>query len=103
MYSVGTDIVKISRIEKRIKNSSFLKEVFTERELAHCKTAENYAGVFAGKEAYFKALGTGITRPMYKVEILYKKNGKPYIASDECCDLSISHDGDYAIAVVIKW
>lgn len=103
MYKVGTDIVKISRIEKSIKSDSFLKEVYTEGELEHCKTAENYAGLFAAKEAYFKALGTGIKRPISKVEILYTDKGKPYIANDESCDLSISHDGEYAIAVVVKW
>lgn len=103
MYKVGTDIVKISRIEKSIKSSSFIKEVYTERELEHCKTAENYAGLFAAKEAYFKALGTGIKRPVRQVEILYTDKGKPYIAGDENCDLSISHDGEYAIAVVVKW
>ncbi|MGN1329428.1 MAG: holo-ACP synthase [Eubacterium sp.] len=103
MYKVGTDIVKISRIEKSIKSYSFLREVYTDRELEHCKTAENYAGLFAAKEAYFKALGTGIKRPMCQVEILYTDKGKPYIATDENCDLSISHDGEYAIAVVVKW
>lgn len=103
MYKVGTDIIRISRIEKSIKNDSFLQEVFTESEQKYCKRAESYAGLFAAKEAYFKALGTGISRPMCKVEILHKENGKPYFANDECCDLSISHDGDYAIAVVVKW
>lgn len=103
MYKVGTDIVKISRIEKSVKSDSFIKEVYTKRELEHCKKAENFAGLFAAKEAYFKALGTGITRPICKVEILYNNNGKPYIADDENCDVSISHDGEYAIAVVVKW
>lgn len=103
MYKVGTDIVKISRIEKSIKKDSFLKEVYTKRELEYCKTAENYAGLFAAKEAYFKALGTGIKRPICKVEILHTKEGNPYFANDENCDLSISHDGEYAIAVVVKW
>lgn len=103
MFSIGTDIVKISRIEKSIKKESFLEEVFTPSEREHCKSAQSFAGVYAAKEAYFKALGTGIKRPMCKVEILYTDKGKPYIADDERCDLSISHDGDYAVAAVVKW
>lgn len=103
MYKIGTDIVEISRIEKSIKSENFIKEVYTEKELEHCKTAKNFAGIFAAKEAYFKAIGTGIKRPIHQVEILYTDNGKPYIAGDENCDLSISHDGDYAVAVVVKW
>lgn len=103
MYRIGIDIVKISRIEKSIKSESFLKEVFTDSEISHCKRAENYAGIFAAKEAYFKALGTGIKRPICNVEILYNENGKPYIKLVENSDVSISHDGDYAIATVILW
>ncbi|MCD7796518.1 MAG: holo-ACP synthase [Clostridiales bacterium] len=103
MYSVGVDIVKISRIEEKIKSESFLREVYTDRELEHCRKAENYAGIFAAKEAYFKSLGTGIKRPVCQVEVLYADNGKPYIANDKNCDVSVSHDGEYAIAAVVRW
>ena len=41
--------------------------------------------------------------PMNSVEIMHNKNGKPYIKEVENSDLSISHDGDYAIATVILW
>ena len=103
MYKIGTDIVKISRIEKSIKSPSFLNKIYSEKEREYCKTAQNYAGIFAGKEAYFKALGTGIKMPMSDVEILHNENGKPYLSGIENSDLSISHDGDYAIATVILW
>lgn len=103
LFKIGTDIVKISRIEKSIKNERFLKEVYTEGEIHHCKKAESFAGLFAAKEAYFKALGTGIKRPMCKVEILYNENGKPYLSNIKNSDVSISHDGEYAIATVILW
>lgn len=103
MFKIGNDIVLISRIEKSIKNKRFLSEVFTEKEREHCKTAQSFAGVFAAKEAYFKALGTGISRRLGTVEIVYDDNGKPHIAGDDDCDVSISHDGEYAFAVVIRW
>lgn len=103
MYKIGIDIVEISRIEKSIESSSFLNMVFTQREREYCKKAQNFAGIFACKEAYFKATGTGIKFPLTDVEILHDDNGKPYINGVENCDVSISHDGEYAIASVIMW
>ena len=103
MYKIGTDIVLISRIEKSIKSPSFLNKVFTQAERGYCKKAENFAGLFAAKEAYFKALGTGIKFPLNDVEICNNESGKPYFKGIDNCDLSISHDGDYAIATVILW
>ncbi|MCH5320344.1 MAG: holo-ACP synthase [Eubacterium sp.] len=103
MYKIGTDIVKISRIEKSIESPSFLQKVFTEREREYCKKAESFAGIFACKEAYFKAVGTGIALPLTDIEILHDDKGKPYINGVSNCDVSISHDGDYAIATVIIW
>lgn len=103
MYKIGTDIVKISRMEKSIKNESFLRRVFTEKEIEYCRKAENYAGIFAAKEAYFKAIGTGITVPLISMEILHNDRGKPYLNGISNCDVSISHDGDYAIATVVIW
>ncbi len=91
MYKIGNDIVLISRIEKSIKSPSFLNKVFTENER------------LAAKEAYFKALGTGIKLPLNDIEICHNDNGKPYFKGIDNCDLSISHDGDYAIATVIMW
>ena len=103
MYKIGTDVVKISRLEKSIENQSFLNKVFTESEREYCKKAENFAGIFAGKEAYFKALGTGLKFPLTDVEIRHNENGKPYLYGIEKSDISISHDGEYAIATVILW
>ncbi|MGN0521581.1 MAG: holo-ACP synthase [Eubacterium sp.] len=103
MYKIGVDIVMISRIEKSIKSESFINKVYTEQERRYCKNAESFAGIFAAKEAYFKALGTGISMPMSNVEILHDEKGKPYINGIADCDVSISHDGDYAVSTVILW
>lgn len=103
MFKTGIDIIRISRIEKSIKNGSFIKSVYTEKETAYCKNAENFAGLFAAKEAYFKAAGTGITAKLNTVEILHTDSGKPYINGVDKSDVSISHDGDYAVASVILW
>lgn len=99
----GTDIVKISRIEKSIENAHFLDSVYTEKEREYCKNAQSFAGLFAAKEAYLKALGCGIDRKLSSVEIDHNEKGKPFISGVQNCDLSISHDGDYAVAFVVIW
>lgn len=103
MYRIGTDIVLISRMEKSLKRESFKTAVFSKEEMGFCKKAESFAGVFAAKEAYLKALGTGIDRKLNTIEICKDERGKPNIKGVENSDVSISHDGDYAIATVILW
>lgn len=103
MFKIGTDIVKIPRIEKSIERKSFLRDVFTPKEIEYCKNPESFAGIFAAKEAYLKAVGTGINTRLKNIEVLHDEFGKPYLSGIENCDLSISHDGDYAVATVIVW
>lgn len=100
---IGTDIVKISRIEKSIISEHFIESVFTSEEAEYCRNAENFAGLFAAKEAYLKALGTGINCRLNTIEIAHDEKGKPFFKNIQNSDLSISHDGDYAIATVIIW
>lgn len=101
MAKVGIDIVAVSRIEKQMQNARFLHRVFTENELAHAKTAESLAGIFAAKEAYFKAVGSGIKLPLTALEVLHRESGRPYFRDKPNTDLSISHDGGFAVAAVI--
>lgn len=103
MFSIGTDIIRISRIEKSLEKDSFKASVFTEKEILYSKKAETFAGIFAAKEAYFKAKGTGIQKRLNSIEINHDEKGKPYITGIENSDVSISHDGDYAVASVILW
>ncbi len=100
---IGTDIVQIARIEKAIGREHFKTRVFTKNEIAYCKNAQSFAGLYAAKEAYLKALGCGIERALTEVEIAHDEQGKPYLVGVENSDLSISHDGDYAIATVLLW
>lgn len=100
---IGTDIVKISRIEKSLESAHFKESVFTADEIRYCRTAQSFAGIFAAKEAYLKALGTGINCKLNTIEIAHLENGKPYLNNIPCSDVSISHDGEYAIAAVILY
>ncbi|MDR2435976.1 MAG: holo-ACP synthase [Puniceicoccales bacterium] len=64
--AVGTDIVEVERIGAAIKRfrNAFLAKVFTADELAHCAKSAichpSLAARFAAKEAFSKALATGI-------------------------------------------
>jgi holo-[acyl-carrier protein] synthase len=116
----GVDIVQISRIDDLIsRHGPVLKRFFTEQELAYCQDrgkgqAASMAGIFAAKEALFKALGTGFRQGKWTdVEVVHDEWGAPHFRfygfyaeavpkrSPHTAALSISHDGDYAIAYVI--
>ena len=85
IYGIGTDIVSVDRIRKSVKNKNFLKRLFCEEEMLKCNKLINhnncYAKRFAAKEAFSKALGTGISNGINFNEIVVanKKNGKPFI------------------------
>ena len=85
IYGVGTDIVKIKRIRDSIKKESFITRIFNDVEISKCnKTIKRYncyAKRFAAKEAFSKALGTGISKGINfnEIVVLNEKNGKPFI------------------------
>ena len=59
----GVDSVSIKRVEKALKRSgkAFLKRIFDGGELDMREDIGFLATRFAAKEAFFKALGTGVT------------------------------------------
>ncbi len=105
---VGTDIVAIKRVASL--DSPALKKIFLADELTDTRPA-HLAGLFAAKEAVFKALT--LTPRWKEVSILKKRSGKPYavissalikkasLPSSYEMDISISHDGEYAIACAV--
>ena len=98
MIEIGTDLVLVSRMEKSLQIPGFAERVFSEPERVYCKTTESFAGIFAAKEAYYKALGTGLQLPLNALTVLHDDRGKPYFDGKPEAKLSISHDGDYAVA-----
>lgn len=109
---IGCDIVRIKRFKESVRRGGeiFLNKIFSIRELAGNPLAEKLVGIFAAKEAVIKALGEELqlkAGDWKKIEITKKTNGKPEIKLLKfnreilSCDISISHDGDYAIAVAI--
>jgi phosphopantetheine--protein transferase-like protein len=104
MMEIGTDIVLVSRVSLK---DSFLKGVLSPNELkiyeGRPDKAEFVAGRFAAKEAFLKALGTGLPGPrMNLLDIVYEKTGKPVLVyENKKYSVSISHDGGYAIGVAL--
>lgn len=110
IYSVGTDIVRIERIKSFIEKGG-MDRIFTTPEKEHCEKSANLyetaAGIFAAKEAFSKAVGTGISSILLKDVELNYDNGRPFfnVRNEKWKELSfnvsISHDGEYAVAFVV--
>tara|TARA_B100000989_G_C19371160_1_gene397495 strand:- start:60 stop:446 length:387 start_codon:yes stop_codon:yes gene_type:complete len=81
----GVDIIENSRIEKAIKKIAFIERVFSKKEIELSSKYKNktnyYAKRFSAKEAFYKALGTGIREgnSFKYISIQNDKNGKPFI------------------------
>ncbi len=93
------------------KHERFASKVLTEneldrfRQLKHRRQVEYLAGRWSAKEAFVKALGTGIGQVgFHDIEILTDKKGAPYIARSPIKAkswISISHSAGFVQASVI--
>jgi holo-[acyl-carrier protein] synthase len=120
IVGLGVDLARIARFRKFIESrSSVLERIFcpNEREyaLARRDPAQALAARFAAKEAFFKALGTGLRDGLSWQQVCVQRNelGCPsLVLSGRAAEmlaqrgaqkalLSYSHDGDYAVATVI--
>ena len=121
IVSTGIDIAEVYRIRETIaRTPRFAERVFTEAEKAYCESkgvaaAQSYAGRFAAKEAFLKALGTGWRGKVAwrDIEVVLDDQGAPsLIVTGEAKTLldasqatrihvSISHTTDHAVAHVI--
>lgn len=117
LISVGVDMVEISRIKKSMQNNRFLKFILGDEEYSQLEKknfpAQSVAANFCAKEAFSKAVGTGIRGFGIKnVQILRDEIGKPYIfLTDNAMEaiknknldfsVSLTHTRTYACAVVV--
>lgn len=109
---IGVDVVDIDRMVPLAKQDNFVKRILTDEEndifqtLGLKRKVEFLAGRFACKEAYSKALGTGIGKyvSFQDLSILNDEFGAPYFAKhpDEYnIYVSIAHTDIIATAYVI--
>ncbi len=121
IYGVGIDIVNIARIGEALKRfgDRFRERVFTPAENAYClgkaEPQLHFALRFGAKEAFAKSVGLGMRAGITwkDIEIVNEETGKPglnlYGQSAALCArlgiqhkfVSLSHEKDYGIAVVI--
>ena len=116
---IGIDIVEIKRMQPWTGNSKLLQRFFHPDELAASlsrgnSAAQSLAARFAAKEAFGKALGTGITNIALKdIMVTNRENGKPEIrlfgtaqkafekSGADRVHISLSHEKENAIAMVV--
>jgi holo-[acyl-carrier protein] synthase len=121
IYGIGTDIVAIERFQRFMAtgNSAIIERLFTAAERSMCGSRKDAASClaarFAAKEAFLKALGTGLRDGIswQDMEVSNNALGKPELAlSGKAAEqfqakelvsiqLSLSHDGGTAIAMVV--
>lgn len=114
IIGLGIDLIEIDRIKKALEqNERFSDRILTTKEKAYFDTcepkrqAEYLAGRFAAKEAFSKAVGTGIGQLDFTdIEILPDSKGKPILKSaklkpNQTAHLSITHTASQAMAEVI--
>lgn len=119
IIGVGCDLAEVGRIGKALQRKGFRERVYTAAEIEYCTgpkgdKVESYAARFAAKEAFLKALGTGLREGrLLEIEVLNDGLGQPELhlsghfaalaESRGVTDIrmSLSHTGNMAMAVVI--
>lgn len=121
IYGIGTDIVSLARIRENLNKNKerFLNRILSEKEKEHLPKEIQltaYLGKrFAGKEAFAKALGTGIADGIAfnQISILNDERGRPFIEctgralelitekSIQDMQISLSDEREFALAFVV--
>ncbi|MDR1374379.1 MAG: holo-ACP synthase [Treponema sp.] len=116
---IGIDMVRIPRLDRWRNKPGLLERYFHPEELAALKAkgrgmAASLAARFAAKEAFGKALETGLAGITLKdIRVINRSGGRPDLKLDGSAGralrqsgagrahLSLTHEGDYAVAVVV--
>ncbi|MBM3314633.1 holo-[acyl-carrier-protein] synthase [candidate division WOR-3 bacterium] len=118
VLGVGLDLVDVGRLRAAMERhpERFRSRIFTEAETAFCERLAgkhlSYAGRFAAKEAFAKALGTGLRGAVgwRDIQVNDNERSRPTltvsgraaaILGPRRVHLSITHLPDYAAAVVV--
>lgn len=122
IFGIGVDLIEVKRISKILKKNKdqFVKRIAHQVELEHqprtsAQLAQYWASRFAVKEAFAKAMGTGIRKDLAFASVGVKNaaNGAPMLCFDKkvarlvqqkkisCSHVSITHTKDFAIAMIV--
>jgi len=116
---IGIDAVYIKRMERWVNNRKLLEKFFHQDEVAYVTSrgksaAGSLAARFAAKEAFGKALGTGLANISLKdIMVINNDSGRPEIKLFNSAQnafektgatkahISLTHERDSAIAMVV--
>ena len=118
---IGVDIIRVERLMQALERfgARMEKRIFTEGELAYCRSHKDplphLAARFAAKEAAFKAIGTGLSGGVgwKQAEVIQPGGRVPELRFTGVAlerfqalgctgsHLTLSHDGGLAIACVV--
>ncbi len=115
IIGIGVDIIEIERVKKACQKYSFIRKIYTEREIElFGEKYSSLAGNFAVKEAVSKAFGTGVRNfKMTDIEVLRNEFGMPFVIlrngakkiSEEMSVskifVSISHNIEFAVGYAV--
>lgn len=81
-FRAGVDIVEVARVERLVGDERARRRVFADEEVAFCSAAgepgEEYARLWAVKEAVLKALGTGWSAGVAWTDVRVARSGRRY-------------------------
>jgi len=120
IHGVGADIVHIERVRRALARhgEAFAVRILAPAELDGWRASRDpgrfLAKRFAAKEAFGKALGTGVSPPatLHALSVMHDTLGKPVFSFDEClaahmvenalsAHLSLSDEREYAVAFAV--
>ena len=117
IVGIGTDLCRISRMEKALASPAFFHRVFglEEQALLESRTGAGRlataAANFAAKEAFLKAAGVGLGGFLLgDIQVLRQESGAPFyrlsgtaaaFAQPLTLHLTLSHEGEYALAFAL--
>lgn len=116
---IGVDITEVARFAVWCSDERLLSRFFHPQELADCRRQERsiamaLAARFAAKEAFGKALGTGLRGfRLRDVQVVNDRLGKPFLtlhgrakqvfesSGGGTIHLSLAHERENAVAMVV--
>jgi holo-[acyl-carrier protein] synthase len=114
---VGADLCAVSRMKRAVENDYFVRKIFVAEEIEYAmaqgEPARHFAAAFAAREAFAKATGLGMFgMGLSSVWVRRTDNGPKLMTDGEAskklkshgadrCWLSLTHEGDFALAFVV--
>lgn len=120
IFGTGIDISNSERFNKWVDDDTFCSKYYSDEEISYIRSkgkgaVQSMAAGFAAKEAFGKALGTGLAGLSLKgITVLRNEKGKPFFQFSDTIlkrlylcgknprvHLSLSHESQWAVAQVI--